>query len=67
MKTAPGAHHYRLVGLEIRPGEAAFLHNLVEIGWAETSSATVVGHHRRVGNTGRDARRLHRGVSQPFL
>src|SRR2546428_4072573 len=39
VKTAPGAHHYRLVGLEIRPGEATFLHNLVEIGWAETPAA----------------------------
>ena len=37
VKVAPGAHHYRLVGLEIRPADGAFLHNLVEIGWAETS------------------------------
>src|SRR5437870_12373651 len=44
VKTAPGAHHYRLVGLEIRPGEAAFLHNLVEIGWAETSAEDLPHH-----------------------
>src|SRR5262245_51356914 len=37
VKTAPGAHHYRLSGLEIRPTDSTFLYNLVEIGGAETS------------------------------
>src|SRR5947209_3962363 len=44
VKTAPGAHHYRLVGLEIRPADATFLHNLVEIGWAETSAEDLPHH-----------------------
>jgi hypothetical protein len=30
--TAPGAHHYRFVGIEIRPVEGAFLYDLVGIG-----------------------------------
>lgn len=29
---APGAHHYRLVGLEIRPRRGVFLHDLVRLG-----------------------------------
>ena len=37
VKTAPGAHHYRLSGVEIRPTDSTFLYNLVEIGGAETS------------------------------
>jgi hypothetical protein len=44
VRTAPGAHHYRLVGLEIQPAEGAFLYNLVEIGSAETS-ADALPHH----------------------
>ncbi|PYQ33894.1 MAG: hypothetical protein DMF57_07855 [Acidobacteria bacterium] len=35
--TEPGAHHYWLTGLEIRPRPGAFLHNLVELGSAEAS------------------------------
>ncbi len=37
VRTAPGAHHYRLVGLEIRPADGAFLYTLVELGSAETA------------------------------
>ena len=33
----PGAHHYRLVGLEIAPAEDVFLKALVELGSDETS------------------------------
>jgi len=44
VKAAPGAHHYRLSGLEIRPTEGAFLYNLVEIGSAETSTEEVPHH-----------------------
>jgi hypothetical protein len=29
---APGAHHYRLTGIEIRPRRRVFLHNLVRLG-----------------------------------
>jgi hypothetical protein len=34
---APGAHHYRFVGIEIRPAAGQFLHNLVTLGTDETS------------------------------
>jgi hypothetical protein len=44
VRTAPGAHHYRLIGLEIQPAEGVFLYNLVEIGSAETS-IELVPHH----------------------
>src|SRR6266850_60468 len=44
VKTAPGAHHYRLSGLEIRPTDGVFLYNLVEFGSAETS-ADELPHH----------------------
>jgi len=45
VKTAPGAHHYRLVGLEIRPDEDAFVYNLIELGSAEAASADDLPHH----------------------
>jgi hypothetical protein len=32
-----GAHHYRLAGLEIAPAPGAFLHDLVELGYRETT------------------------------
>src|SRR5436309_9911227 len=32
-----GAHHYRFVGLEIRPTEGVFLHNLVQLGGGENA------------------------------
>ncbi len=41
---ARGAHHYRFVGIEIRPAPGAFLYNLVELGSAETS-ADQLPHH----------------------
>jgi hypothetical protein len=44
VKTAPGAHHYRLIGLEIKPTDGSFLYNLVEIGSAETSIEDVPHH-----------------------
>ncbi|MFM9709732.1 hypothetical protein, partial [Streptomyces galilaeus] len=37
VKAAPGAHHFRLVGLEIRPRDGAFLHNLVDLGTGAAS------------------------------
>src|SRR5207245_384716 len=41
----PGAHHFRLVGLEIAPGAGAFLrHELVRIGQEETD-ANALPHH----------------------
>ncbi|HSB80588.1 MAG TPA: hypothetical protein VLM91_17540, partial [Candidatus Methylomirabilis sp.] len=32
IRTADGAHHYRFVGIEIRPKDGAFLTNLVQLG-----------------------------------
>ena len=32
LRAAPGAHHYRLVGLEIRPSRGAFITDLVQLG-----------------------------------
>src|SRR5262249_16125930 len=43
----PGAHHYRLVGLEIAPKQGAFVNTLVRLGDRETS-ADAVPHHRIV-------------------
>jgi len=44
IKTAPGAHHYRLSGLEIQPTEGTFLYNVVEIGSGERSTDDVPHH-----------------------
>src|SRR5439155_18335890 len=44
VRTAPGAHHYRLSGLDIRATEAAFLYTLVQIGSAETAMEDVPHH-----------------------
>jgi hypothetical protein len=37
IRTAEGAHHYRFVGIQIRPRAGAFLHNLIALGSNETS------------------------------
>jgi hypothetical protein len=37
--TKPRAHHYRFVGIEIRPVSGKFVTNLVNIGYRETSAA----------------------------
>ncbi len=42
--TAPGAHHYRFLGIEIRPQEGVFLYNLVELG-SSGASASSLPHH----------------------
>ena len=36
---APGAHHYRLVGLEVTPATGTYVHRLIEIGSGESSDA----------------------------
>ncbi len=41
---APGAHHYRFIGIEIRPRPGAFLFNLVSLGSTETSLNDVPHH-----------------------
>jgi hypothetical protein len=42
--TAPGAHHYRFVGVEIAPRDGVFLKSLVELG-AGASSLESLPHH----------------------
>jgi hypothetical protein len=44
LSTAPGAHHVRFVGLEIRPAEGAFLYNLVQLGGQETRAEDTPHH-----------------------
>lgn len=44
VSTAPGASHYRLVGLVIRPAAGAFLHNIVAFGRGD-ETADAVPHH----------------------
>jgi hypothetical protein len=42
--TAAGAHHYRFIGIEVRPSPGAFLYNLVELGTRE-SFVEAMPHH----------------------
>jgi hypothetical protein len=44
IETAPGAHHYRLVGLEIAPADGVFLMALVQIGASETETGSLPHH-----------------------
>jgi hypothetical protein len=39
LEAARGAHHYRFIGIEMRPREGAFLYNLVLLGSEESSIA----------------------------
>lgn len=41
---APGAHHYRFIGIEVRPRTGAFVHNLVELGASERSLEAMPHH-----------------------
>jgi hypothetical protein len=41
---APGAHHYRFIGVEIRPRSGSFLYNLVELGNREASVESLPHH-----------------------
>src|SRR5205085_1020495 len=48
LQTAPGAHHYRLIGLEIRPSNpAALIYDLVKLGDGSSAQNTLdkVPHH----------------------
>jgi hypothetical protein len=63
--TDPGAHHYRLVGLEIAPADGEFLNTLVKLGDEET---TVEGlpHHVIIDRCyihGDKARGARRGIA----
>ncbi len=42
--TAEGAHHYRFIGVEIRPSPGAFLYNLVTLGTNENSVEDLPHH-----------------------
>jgi hypothetical protein len=42
--TEPGAHHYRLVGLEIRPAADTFMFNIVDVG-SDAKDTAEVPHH----------------------
>jgi hypothetical protein len=44
LTAAPGAHHYRLVGLEVAPQPGAFLLNLVLLGAEETDERDLPHH-----------------------
>ena len=44
LSTAEGAHHYRFVGIEIRPSEGVALTDLVELGRGETSVERLPHH-----------------------
>jgi hypothetical protein len=37
VQTAPGAHHYRFIGIEIRPKSGTFLYNLVLLGGTQAT------------------------------
>jgi hypothetical protein len=43
----PGAHHYRLVGLEIAPAPGTFLYNVIDLG-SEAGDLAAVPHHIRI-------------------
>ena len=44
IQTAPGAHHYRFIGIEIRPRKGTFLNNLVLLGINETTIEDLPHH-----------------------
>src|SRR5262245_42485213 len=44
VETAPGAHHYRLVGLEIAPADGVLLMALIQAGASE-ADASALPHH----------------------
>ena len=44
-KAEPGAHHYRLVGLEIAPADGKSLTNLVELGGGDERGVEALPHH----------------------
>jgi hypothetical protein len=41
---APGAHHYRLLGLELSPAAGVYIHALIDIGASVTTMADVPHH-----------------------
>src|SRR5207244_10542650 len=41
IRAAAGAHHYRFIGLEVRPSEGTFLSNLIDLGSDEQAPDAV--------------------------
>jgi len=39
LQTAPGAHHFRFIGIEFRPAPGVFSYNLIALGARDTSEA----------------------------
>ena len=44
LRAGPGTHHFRFVGLEIRPAAGTFLYELVRVGTKETSASDTPHH-----------------------
>lgn len=44
VKAAPGAHHFRFIGIEMRPVDGSFIYNLVELGNG-TQTEDTMAHH----------------------
>jgi hypothetical protein len=44
LRTAPGAHHFRFVGIEFRPEPGTFTTNLIQLGLDETKAADLPHH-----------------------
>jgi len=44
IRTANYAHHYRFVGIEVKPVASNFIYNLIQIGNADTSESTLPSH-----------------------
>src|SRR5712691_3604860 len=42
--TEPGAHHYRFIGIEVRPKASVFVYNLIQLG-IEAKSVDALPHH----------------------
>jgi hypothetical protein len=66
VQAARGAHHYRLVGLDIQPSPGAFVTSLVELGAANATSEAALPHDvvlERCVLRGDPARGSRRGVA----
>lgn len=44
LHTRPGAHHFRFVGIEMRPQEGSYTNNLISLGTAEEKDAAAFPH-----------------------
>ena len=44
LQTEPGAHHYRFVGLEMRPAAGTFMFNIVDVG-SDARTTDDIPHH----------------------